>query len=34
MTEFSAFRTKTYSYLMDDRGTPVTKKKQKEQRNV
>ena len=29
MTEFVAFRPKTYSYLMDDSGTHVTKKKAK-----
>ena len=29
MTEFAALRPKTYSYLMDDSGTNVTKKKAK-----
>ena len=29
MTEFAAFRPKTYSYLMDDSGTHVTKKRAK-----
>ena len=29
MTEFEALRPKTYSYLMDDSGTNVTKKKAK-----
>ena len=29
MTEFVAFRLKTYSYLMDDSSTHVTKKKAK-----
>ena len=29
MTEFAAFRPKTYSYLMDDSGTQVTKKRAK-----
>ena len=29
MTDFVAFTPKTYSYLMDDSGTPVTKKKAK-----
>ena len=31
MTEFAALRPKKYSYLMDDSGTHVIKKRQKEQ---